>query len=172
MNTYCPHCGTLLDMTGFGTGQFECPRCRGVIIWGQPAPEPPTTVVASRVRSRRRRQANNGMLIALVGTLFLVVILIAVGLSIKSPSANPNGDTIGAFAISQQFVKDRLKAPSTAEFPWYSSESVTPLGEERYRVQSYVDSQNSFGAMIRTKYVAIVRKTGDSNWSLESLAID
>ena len=34
---------------------------------------------------------------------------------------------------------------------------------------SYVVSQNSFGAMIRTHYIAVVRYIGDKKWQLEDL---
>lgn len=58
---------------------------------------------------------------------------------------------------SQEAVKAALKAPSTAKFPsavfgqddwrlWKKGDMVT--------VQSWVDAQNSFGAMIRSKFTA------------------
>lgn len=52
---------------------------------------------------------------------------------------------------SQDMVKEFLKAPSTAKFPnindWAFSK--TP---EKIVIQSYVDAQNSFGAMIRSEF--------------------
>ena len=41
------------------------------------------------------------------------------------------------------------------------------LGGGRYEVNSYVDSQNSFGATIRTHFKGVIEK-GDK-WYLESL---
>jgi hypothetical protein len=77
-------------------------------------------------------------------------------------------DKIGAFVMSQQFLKDRLKAPSTAKFPLYDAACVTDLGDGRYKVTSYVDAQNSFGAMLRTRYVCVLRKSTDGDqWNLE-----
>jgi len=75
-----------------------------------------------------------------------------------------------AFIQSKDFVTKRLKSPSTAEFPMldFSAES---LGGGRYRVKSYVDAQNSFGAKMRTNYTCILRVSGDS-WTLESLDLD
>lgn len=55
-----------------------------------------------------------------------------------------------AVVCSQQKVKSLLKSPSSADFPMNIGRSSTPLGENKYLVKSYVDSQNSFGATMRT----------------------
>jgi len=47
-----------------------------------------------------------------------------------------------------------LKSPSSAKFPWGLKSSL--ISGDKYRVANYVDSQNSFGAMIRTNYVCEV----------------
>ena len=81
-------------------------------------------------------------------------------------------DTITAFVMSQEFVKKRLKSPSTAEFPYSSSEGVTVLyqGECKHKIYAYVDAQNSFGAVIRTKYYAEVQnQKGTDTWRLLNL---
>lgn len=57
--------------------------------------------------------------------------------------------------VSKYCVQDHLKSPSTAEFP-YNSNHVYHVDSNRYVVNSYVDSQNSFGAMIRTRFVCTV----------------
>lgn len=81
------------------------------------------------------------------------------------------GGKIGAMAMAQQFVEGRLSSPSTADWPWVSADDVVAdLGGGRYRVTSYVDSQNAFGAVIRTHYVCVLRKSsGGSGWTLERL---
>lgn len=55
--------------------------------------------------------------------------------------------------MAEKFVRDRLKAPSTAKFPWYEESSVTISGECEFVIRSYVDAQNSYGAMLRSDYV-------------------
>lgn len=81
-------------------------------------------------------------------------------------------DTIMAYVMSQNFVKAKLVAPSTAEFPSFSDVKVTKAGECKFTVLGYVDSQNSFGAMLRTTYSADVRYDRQSGkWVLESLAM-
>lgn len=75
----------------------------------------------------------------------------------------------GALVAMEMFVEKRLKSPASAEFaPGLSSEKVSYLGGQRYLVQSYVDSQNSFGAQIRTHFSGVV-KEADGEWILESL---
>ena len=81
-------------------------------------------------------------------------------------------DTTMAYVMSQQFVERSLKSPSTAEFPYSSSEGVriTYQGECKHKVAAYVDAQNSFGAMIRTRYEAVVQnEKGTETWRLLDL---
>lgn len=75
-------------------------------------------------------------------------------------------DISDAYYTSQVFVKRNLKAPSTAEFPSQSESTITPSEDgATYKIYSYVDSQNGFGAMIRTKYYVKMIKDG-SDWKL------
>lgn len=69
------------------------------------------------------------------------------------------GDETSAFIYSKEFVKRRLRSPSTAEFPPYSgAEGVTIETIEcgRYKVHAYVDATNAFGAMMRNRYSALM----------------
>ena len=72
-----------------------------------------------------------------------------------------------AAGFIQQHVENNLKAPRTAKFPWL--EEAGYLGDGRYELVSYVDAQNVFGALIRTRYYCIV-KYQDSHWSIENFA--
>lgn len=67
-----------------------------------------------------------------------------------------------AFRHAKAAVKEQLKAPSTAKFAdGYDKESKYKINEdESVVIQSYVDAQNSFGAMIRTHYRCTVDKYG------------
>lgn len=53
------------------------------------------------------------------------------------------------FVMLQDPVKARLRAPSTAVFPWSSGAEIAYLGNCRYAVVSYVDAQNGFGGTVR-----------------------
>lgn len=64
-----------------------------------------------------------------------------------------------AFYGSQNLVEIRLKSPSTAKFPSLneSGVSVKKIDTCKYFIVSYVDAQNSFGALMRSKYLATVK---------------
>lgn len=58
---------------------------------------------------------------------------------------------------TKQFVLQGLISPSTAQFPdavFESEEWTVSRNKDLITVKSYVDSQNSFGAMIRNKFTA------------------
>jgi hypothetical protein len=76
------------------------------------------------------------------------------------------GDDIGAQVVCQDFVERQLKAPSTADF---GDEEVEHIRGPVWEVVGEVDSENSFGAMIRNNYVCRVKFTGDDNWQLVKL---
>ena len=77
---------------------------------------------------------------------------------------------------SKDAVKQMLKSPSTAKFPWYDEYQVSmPINEKTKApdgtviVVGYVDSQNGFGAMIRSTYRVKYQK---SNNEVLSIIID
>lgn len=73
-----------------------------------------------------------------------------------------------AWAMTQEIVKDQLRSPASATFPPYEYQVIqTDLGE--YIVISYVDSQNGFGALIRTHFVCELKATGRGQWEVVSL---
>ena len=78
-------------------------------------------------------------------------------------------DEIGLHIQAQQFVLQGLKAPSTAKFPALPYDTSTD-GDGLYKVNSYVDSQNGFGAMIRSDWTVLMRLSG-SSWTLERMVI-
>ena len=69
-----------------------------------------------------------------------------------------------AYVMSQDFMKDYLKSPSTAKFPSYSKVNVVQTNN-RYKVEGYVDSQNSFGATVQMKYYMILERDTDGGWT-------
>lgn len=72
---------------------------------------------------------------------------------------------------AQQFVEKYLKSPSTAEFPELFKSTVTKKGSDTYYISSYVDSENGFGAMIRSNYVVELKLKADGEISLVDLNI-
>lgn len=88
----------------------------------------------------------------------------------KTAAPTPEDDRhIEASLICEKFVKDRLKSPSTAEFASLIWDGITVEKEgDVYSMRSWVDSQNGFGAMIRTQFLCKVRPEGDQ-WRLVDL---
>lgn len=57
-----------------------------------------------------------------------------------------------AFTIAQKIVKENLKSPGTAKFCSILQASVSNSGNS-YTVTGWVDSENSFGATLRTNFI-------------------
>jgi len=77
-----------------------------------------------------------------------------------------------AYVYSQPAVRASLKAPSTASFPWSSVKSKH-TGNCRFEVLGYVDAQNSFGAMIQARFMAIMTYDPDTGvWTTKEVGID
>lgn len=68
-----------------------------------------------------------------------------------------------ALSTCHYFIKDRLKAPSTAEF----LNTSTHKDGSRYLVSGELDAQNSFGAMLRHDYRCHLRY--DEGWKREEV---
>ncbi|MCH7598055.1 hypothetical protein IID27_03410 [Patescibacteria group bacterium] len=79
------------------------------------------------------------------------------------------------YITAKGYVENVLKAPSTADFPTLGTVNKRE-GEDRYIVYGYVDSQNSFGAMIRSDWEVHLKYLGgdwvkDSSWELEYIDV-
>lgn len=75
------------------------------------------------------------------------------------------GNSIAACVMMQDAVRSRLKAPSTASFPYSNNAAILPAGDCSWEVLSYVDAQNGFGATIRSAWVGKIRHY-PTYWSL------
>lgn len=69
-------------------------------------------------------------------------------------------------ACQERFIPDRLKAPATAK---YADVTVSVAAEE-YTVAGSVDSQNSFGALVRSSFTCVIHSSGDQ-WTLDSASV-
>lgn len=69
-------------------------------------------------------------------------------------------DPVMAFVQANHFIGLRLKSPTTADFPYINYDGVRTnyLGNCTHEVWTYVDAQNSFGAMIRDHYYVRLQK--------------
>lgn len=121
------------------------------------------------------------------GGVLLLLLAVAVVLAIVSGLSGdgggsdgaddaPSADELdaGAFDVCTQFVKDRLKSPSTAKFRNFyedDGEVVVTHAADTYTVSSTVDSENGFGAMLRSTFRCEVRHVSGTSWRLVDLQI-
>ncbi len=84
-------------------------------------------------------------------------------------SSDTGADEAGARDVCEQFVQRRLKAPATAEF----SESTVMRGGGEWVVEGEVDSENGFGALIRSAFRCTVTPTdaAGTDWELVNLEL-
>lgn len=74
-----------------------------------------------------------------------------------------------AYATARDEVLRRLVSPATAEFPGLWDDYLDHVALEHdgtFRVSSYVDSQNRFGALVRTAFDVRLRREPDGAWSV------
>lgn len=189
MNFTCPYC--LKEDDDYKGGLFTCPSCNRLV--GVDMPE-----------IKNKRQAisfgNYIVFIIFAALCFIVYAIIRndgghpkgefptnedrvsstpVGMqdnsiqSNEAPTTMPDGGD--AFVISTNYVKDYIKSPSTADFP--SAANNVAISSDTFAVNGYFDAENGFGAMIRAKYLCMMKYTrGETmrkeNWKLLMLVID
>jgi len=75
-------------------------------------------------------------------------------------------DADAAYLAAQELVAERLVSPATASFPMAGEKGahVDKSDGCRYLISSYVDSQNLFGAMVRSKFDAIMVLSPKGSW--------
>ena len=80
-----------------------------------------------------------------------------------------------AWIMAQDFVEARLKSPGSASYgDWLEqnySDNVTDLGEGLYHTRGWVDSQNGFGAMLRSNFLCTLQYNGNDRWTCTWLVI-
>lgn len=113
----------------------------------------------------------------------IVVLFVVNGITSTCKTEDPNSpeaiaereenSLTGAYLASQTFIKNSLKAPSTAKFAKYGygedPATVEKLYSGNYKVVIWVDAQNSFGAMLRYKYAVEVKPAGGDMWNLVNI---
>lgn len=109
-----------------------------------------------------------GIVVLVCGLLFGASIAY---FALRTPPAL-TADPAGAWSVCKQFVTQRLRSPGSAKFPFFGQQFATPVGGDAYRVRSYVDSQNGFGALLRSEFTCDVTWIrGTTNWRLGNLAL-
>ena len=93
-------------------------------------------------------------------------------------STNPTKDNaesqhVEAIIAVQNDVKKYLKSPDTAKFPLPSYVDHSYLGNGKFAIRGHVDSQNSFGGIVRANYSATAIKSGSGqfDWTVDDMVI-
>lgn len=80
-----------------------------------------------------------------------------------------------AAVMCEQFVKKNLKSPGSADFPgvtdteYAKTTRLSTAKPWKYKVAGVVDSDNSFGASVRSDYVCTVSTKDNDTWTLDDL---
>lgn len=117
----------------------------------------------AREEAEHEQRSQKTFTLGCLGVVALIVVL-SVLLSLGDDEVDPEVERFDAERVCQDFVSERLKSPSSAEF----DTTVTGIGPE-YTVTGTVDSQNSFGAMVRKEFSCTVRGDGET-WRLQDLS--
>ncbi len=180
-NVTCPHCnGIVYDVS---PGDMDCPSC-GVTM--KVNPKPCVVLTAFPAPAKSSKTGNRIYIAGWVVLVWLMVLaffmMVGTGQS-KNESETSNPRKIYArevIDVAEKAVKNRLRAPSTAKFPEL-------FGEDGYKVVKttskssdvdcvsvlgWVDSQNGFGAMLRSWFLVNLKRDSSRIWSIEHVSID
>ncbi|MCX4799606.1 hypothetical protein OG497_37765 [Streptomyces sp. NBC_01242] len=112
------------------------------------------------------------MRIRIIATAAVTVILASVTVGCSSaphPDSAPHPTQQGAAVMCEGFVKKRLKSPGTAKFSGVTETKIETLSNKKpwsYQVTAWVDSQNTYGGVVRNDYVCTISTEDDKTWTL------
>jgi len=112
-----------------------------------------------------------------IGAIIGIFILVNMNTGSSPTDKNPNIAKGAPWVWCTEYVKKRLASPASADFPsvWTrattASSKITKLSDDRYMVSSYVDSQNLFGANVRSNFTCILKRESEDYWKLMYLNV-
>jgi len=171
MGTFkCPFCGQEIT-----DNDLDCPKCGRSFPKGEARKKLEADMVEQETKDRKITYSFIMLAVAVISVFAFTKFTDSRNpTNASSQSAQPahedKADEIDAFVMSQTFVKKELVSPSSAKFPWFDKSMVTQVDEDTWIINSYVDSQNKFGAMLRTNYIAKIKYLGNDKWGLLDLA--
>jgi uncharacterized membrane protein YvbJ len=137
----CKNCGTNYE------GKI-CPNC------GKSAMSDTITTNALEIAKAKQRKGC-AMVFAVIAGIILAIVVITV-INSNQPKKELSQREL-LIAASQMAVEKSLKSPSSAKFPPSDDKSyqiVQTKAKNVYNIEGYVDAQNSFGAAMRSRYIA------------------
>jgi hypothetical protein len=89
-------------------------------------------------------------------TIILIITLIGCTVEVPKNFSELDEDEQESFAelFAEDIVKDNLKAPSTAKVEVLS---IDDLGDNKYKINGFVDAENAFGARLRNNFIVEIK---------------
>jgi len=108
----------------------------------------------------------------LIITIVIITIFLLAGCT-TTQTHYPISEQEQMYNAAKKEVLTQLKAPSTATFPDYDTATYTQTTQDKntWIIQSYVDAQNGFGAMIRSSFICKVQKLSGNYYYCNDCAI-
>lgn len=163
----CPTCKKPVSSSA-----HSCPHCGGLLSdeWEIKGRE--------RYKVERAVRIGCGIVILLPVAAIILVIAFSPRLTPEEQVARKRqqycsieGRT-AAHSASRELVKQKVRSPSTATFPG-GDEFVKWNGSCNFWVVGFVDSQNGFGAIVRTRYETTMTYLPDTNvWQLTDVEFE
>ena len=170
----CPHCGQKFEADESWIGQsLECPTCKNEIVMIEdivfenvekksPANEnlndgnsvndtPPENFETMKKISKNKIK---NPIVKIVHGIWIMIVLS--GFAWKQ--VKPYYVKYSAWCATQDYVRQRLVSPATADFPFFPEEIDNKHRDDVYIIKSYVDSQNGFGGIRRIHFSVEVMK--------------
>lgn len=134
--------------------------------------DPPEVDLSPAAVARRAAEAQSGQkmpagcLVALlaVGALFVIMVISSIG-GDGGPSGSDGPTLAGAEDVCRQAVKDKLKAPATADIEVQGHSGSGSV----YRLTGVVDSENGFGAKLRSSWACTATHVSGTSWRATAL---
>jgi len=142
----CPKCGT----TPTGAAEF-CPLCG----------------------FRLPRERSGYLILFFFGLVALIVFAVIGHRANDTPTDDKyTASRSAARVMAQKFVLNKLVSPATAKFSDESETEIQGYGDS-WMVAGWVDSQNVYGALIRSRYRVTLKPVENGRWQAsEVLVVD
>jgi hypothetical protein len=162
----CPFCAGHIEYPRMAGGTtVDCPHCSGALslpterpsVWPRIASILGTTGLA---------------ILGLWSCVYLVDKIPADTSRVSAP--DPERDSRHAWLAGREMIRKVLKAPSTAKFSDFYTDGDTGcrgVGTNIWEAWGWVDSENSFSAMLRSKWLVQVELSG-GYWRLIYMNFD
>lgn len=159
----CPHCDSIIDYSDsvyncghckkpFKGKQEKCPHCEESQKYASEESIRAIHATNLAADNKKAKSAKIGKY-AVLGLVGIAIVLMFV-VPRTTTTCSDHSD-LEAYGYAEDFIKDRLKSPSSAIFPdsrEQRSHTNEILSDKKYHIESWVESANGFGVMIRTTF--------------------